>query len=428
MVQTQIQPTQNTDLLAQQKTALAGGPPRLVTKDALSTDLGLIGPDAMRQAEQGKAVNPELQRQATEFVGKLLAIKVGDAQAEEDAALSVESVGTNVVRKASTANRLLSQPLKRLGQIGGGEGSGIADQLTDLKVQFDEIDPARYNFEAGWFGRLFGGLPLVGRPINKYFTKFESSGKVIESLFDSIETSKQELLRDIDTLRSEQVEMRTATKELQKLIITCQLIDAQLSEHVAALAPESDEAKYINTKLIYRLRQRITDLQQQLIVNQQGIIMFEVLVENNKELVRGVNRCKNVTYPALLIGVTAAQALAKQKIVLNKVQAVNQVGDRMIAFNANLLKTQGVEIHKLSASAQLSDQGLAQAMKDAIQALNDVETFRIKALDQMGTAIRERDNLTKQGEKAIRDMERGRKAAITLELDQEAELTGAKNA
>ena len=43
---------------------------------------------------------------------------------------------------------------------------------------------------------------------------------------------------------------------------------------------QSDEAKYINTKLLFPLRQRITDLQQQLIVNQQGVLMFEVLVEN----------------------------------------------------------------------------------------------------------------------------------------------------
>ena len=293
-------------------------------------------------------------------------------------------------------------------------------------MQFDEVDPSRFNFDPGWLGRFAGKLPFVGKPLNRYFTQFEASGKVIEALFDSIELSKQQLVRDIDTLRSEQVIMREATHKLQDLIVTCQLIDDKLSAKVATLDAESDEAKYINTKLIFRLRQRVTDLQQQLIVNQQGIIMFETLVENNKELVRGVNRCKNVTYPALIIGATAAQALANQKIVLDKITALDTMGDKMIAFNAKLLRTQGVDIHNRAASAQLSDTGLAQAMKDAMQALDEVQSFRMKALEQMAVAIRERSGLTATGEKAIQDMERGRKASIQLGLDND-EVTGQKN-
>ena len=58
--------------------------------------------------------------------------------------------------------------------------------------------------------------------------------------------------------------------------------------------------------------------------------------------------------------------------MLNKIQALDDVGNRTIAFNAKLLATQGIDIHKAAASAQLSDAGLAQAMKDAIKALDDV--------------------------------------------------------
>jgi uncharacterized protein YaaN involved in tellurite resistance len=250
---------------------------------------------------------------------------------------------------------------------------------------------------------------------------------VIEALFDSVEVSKQQLQRDIDTLRDEQVTMSQATRDLQRYIATCQLIDQKLSAEVVKYDPQSDEAKYINTKLIYRLRQRITDLQQQLVVNQQGVLMFEVLIQNNKELIRGVIRCKNVTYPALLIGITAAQALANQKIVLTKIQALDDIGNRTIAFNAKLLATQGIEIHKQAASAQLSDAGLAQAMKDAIKALDDVDSFRMRALEQMGAAIKERNTLTEMGEQAIARMERGNKAAITLNLDQDLSATGKKN-
>jgi uncharacterized protein YaaN involved in tellurite resistance len=425
--QLQAAPTQNLGLLGQQHSALMESAPQIADPGKLKNDLGLLGPDEITSAVKQRKVDPELDRQANEFVGKLLKVPVADEDAQEQAALSVENLGVVQQRKAATANQLLQQPLRRLGQIGGGEGQGIADALTNLKVQFDEIDPSRFNFDAGWAGRVASHIPGVGTRLNRYFTKFESSGKVIEALFDSVEVSRQQLIRDIDTLRGEQVTMRQATRDLMRYIATCQLIDEKLVSEVAKYDPASDEAKYINTKLIFRLRQRITDLQQQLVVNQQGVLMFEVLIENNKELVRGVARCKNVTYPALLIGITAAQALANQKIVLNKIQALDDVGNRTIAFNAKLLATQGIEIHKAAASAQLSDAGLAQAMKDAIKALDDVDTFRMRALEQMGTAIRERDTLTAMGEQAISRMERGNKAAVTLNLDQDLTATGKKN-
>ncbi len=265
-------PTQNLEMLGQQQSALREAAPQVADPGKIKNDLGLLGPDEITKAVAQKKVDPELDRQASEFVGKLLKVPVENEDAQEQAALSVENLGVIQQRKAATANQLLQQPLKRLGQIGGGEGQGIADALTNLKVQFDEIDPSRFNFEAGWAGRVASMIPGVGHKLNKYFTKFEASGKVIEALFDSVELSKQQLQRDIDTLRDEQVTMRQATRDLTRYIATCQLIDEKLVAEVAKFEPQSDEAKYINTKLIYRLRQRITDLQQQLVVNQQGVL------------------------------------------------------------------------------------------------------------------------------------------------------------
>ena len=66
-------------------------------------------------------------------------------------------------------------------------------------------------------------------------------------------------------------------------------------------------------------------------------------------------------------------------------------------------------------------------MKDAIKALDDVDSFRMRALEQMGAAIKERNNLTAMGEQAMSRMERGNKAAITLNLDQDLSATGKKN-
>lgn len=318
-------------------------------------------------------------------------------------------------------NEILNRPIRDLAKA-GEDGGEIANSLVELKAQFDLIDPTGLTFSAGWPGRfasaLFGWIPVIGPkiaiPLNKFFTRFEASGTVIEALFQSLESSGQQLLRDNEVLRDEQVFMREVTHELQRVILAGRLVDARLAAAAEKLGQDDDRRKFIEEELIFPLRQRITDLQQQLVVLQQGIITYEVLRRNNKELVRGVRRSRTVTYTALQIGITAALALVQQKIVIGKLKALDAMGMRIITSNAKLLRGQGVEIHKDAASARLDDTGLANATREAIAALDEIATFRRQAIGQMGQLIAERDHLIQVGEEAIVRMEKGNAAGPEL--------------
>ena len=97
------------------------------------------------------------------------------------------------------------------------------------------------------------------------------------------------------------------------------LMDAEIESQVEAakIRQESeDKIRFITEEVLFPLRQRVMDLQQMLVVNQQGIMAIEVVIRNNKELIRGVDRARNVTVTALKISVTVASALYNQKIVL----------------------------------------------------------------------------------------------------------------
>ena len=67
--------------------------------------------------------------------------------------------------------------------------------------------------------------------------------------------------------------------------------------------------KFVSEELLFPLRQRIQDLQQQLLVNQQGFLTIEMIIRNNKELIRGVNRALNTTVSALQVAVTLATSI-----------------------------------------------------------------------------------------------------------------------
>ena len=146
---------------------------------------------------------------------------------------------------------------------------------------------------------------------------------------------------------------------------------------------------------------------------------IEIIVRNNKELIRGVSRAVNVTVNALNVAVTVALALANQRIVLKKIEAVNETTNKLIGDTARKLKQQGTEIHKQAASSQLDIQTLKQAFADIHSALDDIARFRQDALPQMAKSVLEMDKLTTGTEEAIRKMEQGNQASPAMYLDIE---------
>ena len=141
--------------------------------------------------------------------------------------------------------------------------------------------------------------------------------------------------------------MIAAMGKLKKAIQLAKKMDQKLQYKLDREIKDDDtQRKFIEEELLFPLRQRIIDLQQTLNVNQQSILTIEVIIRNNRELIRGVDRALNVTVTALQIAVACALALNNQEIVLKKIDALNTTTSNLIKNNAERLKTQGVEIHK----------------------------------------------------------------------------------
>lgn len=150
-------------------------------------------------------------------------------------------------------------------------------------------------------------------------------------------------------------------------------------------------------------------------MNQQGVLAIEIIIRNNRELIRGVDRAIDVTISALQVAVTVALALAHQKIVLDKIEAINTTTSAMIASTAARLKTQGTQIHQQASSTMLDMESLRTAFADIDIALDEISRYRREALPTMASTILELDQLTADSEAAIQNMERGRTATTRID-------------
>jgi uncharacterized protein YaaN involved in tellurite resistance len=375
----------------------------------------------VRQEVAVPATQPDeaLQIRARDTARALAGISASDLTRQDQAKSAVEEMGQSLQREASRRSAMLKQPIQTLVRS-NEDGGPVANALVDLKMKVEELDPAKFDFSPGWFSRALGFLPLVGNPVKRYFTQFESAQTVIDAIIASLEKGRNQLKRDNVTLADDQRAMRELTLHLQRQIQFGELLDGQFQTLLEGEIPADDQRRtFVEQELLFPLRQRIMDLQTQLSVNQQGVLAIGVIVQNNKELIRGVNRALDVTVSALQVAVTVALALANQKIVLNKISALNETTTNLITGTAERLRTQGTAIHKQAASATLNIEALKRAFADITTAIDDIARYRREALPQMARTILDFDKLCGEAEGRIKQAEAGERARTGLVLDLE---------
>ena len=379
---------------------------------SIKQELELTDPATISVVEKE---NDPLSDQAREVTDRIFSLDLNDMQSVSANKASVETLGLKVQQQAAQRSEMLKEPIKTL-SANSEDGGPVARSLVDLKMQVEALDPAKFDFTPGWFSRTLGLMPFVGTPLKRYFTKYETSQTVLDAIRASLVKGQEQLKRDNVILVDDQAAFNSDNIVLEKAVKLGQLIDTHLA---ARLERESDEKRrrFIQDEILFPLRQRIQDLQQSIIVNQQGVIAIELIIRTNKELIRGVQRAINTTMSALSVAVTVATAVAHQKIVLDKILGVKQVTDDLILNTAKMLRQNVAETNKLASSTSLDMDALRQAFVDINATLDDISNFRRDALPKMASSIIELDEMSKkQGEK-IQELEDGNKSAGVLSID-----------
>ncbi len=343
----------------------------------------------------------QLEKAAESNTDELFTFDLGSLSDRRNIVSSIETFGSDVVAKSTQKNELLNVRLVDLSKMGGENGE-VVNGLSQLQMQMKDLDPSGIDFaKKGVIGKLFN-------PIRNYFAKFEKADDVIAQTIVSLGKGKDVLKRDNTTLEVEQLALRDLTKKLsQQIELGTQMDDAITAAIEKAKTENVDEEriKFIEEEVLFPLRQRLMDMQQMQTVNMQGIIAMEIVRRNNKELIRAVERAENVTISALRIAVTVASALYNQKIVLEKVNAVNEATNKLIGATSKMLKEQGTQIQQQAMESNISVDTLRAAFADTFEALDSVSDYKTKALPQMKTTIAEFRALADEGEKRIRKME-----------------------
>jgi uncharacterized protein YaaN involved in tellurite resistance len=345
----------------------------------------------------------ELKAQAQKNADTLMNIDMDSLADKKDVVNSIETFGADDMKMSSQKNSLLSISVGKLSQA-GTEGGQVSKSLMDLHREIKDLDPSLVDFaKSGVLGAIFN-------PIRAYFERYEKSENVIADIVTSLDKGRAVLVNDNTTLELEEGSLRDLTKKINKDIELGSQMDDCISaalEKAKAANQDPEKIKFIQEEILFPLRQKVMDMQQMIVVNHQGVIAMEIICRNNKELIRGVDRAKTVTITALRTAVMVASALYNQRIVLKKIQLLNETTNNLIASTSKMLKEQGAQIQQESMQTGVSVETLKQSFADLTEALDAISTYKQQALPVMKQTIDTFKDMATQGEAQIQRLEKG---------------------
>lgn len=351
--------------------------------------------------EEEKLENSNLKNQAEENAVAIFETDLSNPTERESILKPIEDFGADDMSKSASKNEILATRFADLSK-GGKDADNISEKLTQLNREMKDLDPSKINFaKKGVLGNLVN-------PVRKYFEKYEKAEVAISNIIQSLDNSSKVLQNDNITLLAEENYLREVTNKLLADIELGKQMDESIEAQIAqaeADGVDQDKIAFVREEVLFPLRQRVMDMQQMIVVNQQGIVSLNVIRRNNKELIRGVNRAKNVTVSALRTGVMVASALYDQKIVMQKINILNETTENIIETTSRMLKEQGSEIQKHSAETMISPEVLKASFDDAIQAIEDVSVYKEEALPKMKETIALFSDMADKGQKVVEKLE-----------------------
>ena len=330
-----------------------------------------------------EAALPDLDAKVDTYLGSLLATTTRSPEWESKAA-DVRAMGTEEIRfAAESSNRMLQMPVKALNEGSLSQGSKVGQTLLDLRRTVEDLDPSH----ATGAKKLFGMIPFGDR-VTDYFRKYQTSQDHLNGILHALHSGQDELQKDNVALNLEKRALWDSMGRLNQYVYVAERLDARLSAQVATLErTDAEKAKALREDVLFYVRQKHQDLLTQLAVSIQNYLAIDIIIKNNIELIKGVDRATTTTVSALRTAVIVAQALNNQQLVLDQITALNTTTSGLIERTSELLRSNSARIQAQSASATIGIEQLQKAFANIYQTMDEIDAFKVKALDSMAATI-----------------------------------------
>ena len=328
---------------------------------------------------------------------------------------SITSLGVQAQRRAGTELELLRG---RVGEMiaGGGTGDGISNDLVELRMTLNRINPHEVG-KTTLTRRILRRVPLVGdtalKTLEKIAVRYEPVSKQAYIIETRLREGRTMLARDNVELRKLYEQVEEEQVPIQKNAYLGELVMQQLSSLL-----ERTEDPLKNERIrngLHDVDMRVQDLRTMEAVHIQFFVSIEMTRQNNNRLGQSVERTLALGTNVVLVGLAVQMALVRQKNVLVATKRTQEFLGNLIAANAASLRHHTQEIGDVYNNPVIAIDKIAQAHNDLIEAMNTADRLKLEGIHAARENIARLSQLSADMEQRSMELREGESGAVSIE-------------
>ncbi len=271
-----------------------------------------------------------------------------------------------------------------LEQVRAKDAGEVGETLTTLMLKVKDLKVDKLSSSESFLSKI----PLLGGLVDnvkKFIARYETLSSEIDTIIDNLTKSRMGLIKDItllDTMYGKNGEYiqeldlyilagKIKLKEIQNTLIPKLKEEATKSDDPVDAQKVQDISQMAN-----RFEKKIHDLSLSRIISIQTAPQIRLIQNNNQLLVEKIQSSILNTIPLWKNQIVIAISLFRQKKALELQKEVSQTTNDLLSKNADLLKTNSIEIAKESEKGIVEIETLQKVHNSLIETIEETLTIQ----------------------------------------------------
>jgi len=289
---------------------------------------------------------------------------------------------------AEIQNTISKQSDTFLSNVRAQQGGEVGTLINELLAELNYIDVDELN-KTG-FQKFLSRVPLLNKlviDVKKIFQKYDKITANVDRISNKVKAGMINSIKDNTSLQTMFDGNVNLIKEIEKYIVAGQIRFKELSEELAVMEgnPTNYQDYEISDKrtFINRLDKRLADMKVVRFILLQSLAQIRVVQNNNTSLAEKAQSILTTTMPVWKNQLTLAVALQRQRQNIEVQRKVSETTNTILQKNAEMLKTNSIEVAKENENTIVSLDTLKMTTKSLIDTLTEV-----KQIHEQGTQTR----------------------------------------
>lgn len=310
---------------------------------------------------------------------------------------SVTTYGSDLQRAMDTySSDFLNQRLDSRSSIES------ADLISNLLGELQEVDIADFE-KPSKFKRALRKIPFMKKLVvsmEQLKTKYNTIQKNIDGIVKKLEAAKQIAIRDNNLLQKQFENNCDYVDQLEDLIIAGKMKSDELGRQVEAMKADTGnyEAYEISDVEEYKnaLDKRISDLLILRYAFKQSLMQIKIIQCTNTLNAQNIESQIMMTIPQWKQQLSIAVSLHNQKQGLTINDKVTNATNEILKKNAEMMKTQAIEVAKQSQRSVIDIETLRKTTSDLLATVEGVQKVQKEGAEKRAAVEAELMQLEKQ--------------------------------